>query len=51
MKKFSAILYVLLTAIAASGCAEAPRSPYNSPEQQRDHAEKAQGELSSGVNK
>jgi hypothetical protein len=51
MKKPTAILLALLTVVAAVGCAEDTRSPYNSPDQQRSHAGKAQGELSSDVKK
>jgi hypothetical protein len=47
MNKFVAILCTLLTAYSASGCAE--HSVYNSPDQQREHAEKGQGEMSSGM--
>ena len=49
MKIFLAILLALMTAIAASGCAE--QSTFNQPDQQRDHAEKAQGEMSSDMTK
>jgi hypothetical protein len=44
MKKTITILLALLTVVAAVGCAE-ERSPYNSPDQQRSHAGKAQGDL------
>jgi PBP1b-binding outer membrane lipoprotein LpoB len=51
MKKLPAILFALWTAIIASGCAEQPHSPFNSADQQRANAEKAQGEMSSDVKK
>ncbi len=47
MNKFVAILCTLLTAYSASGCAE--HSAFNSPDQQRAHAEKGQGEMSSDM--
>ena len=50
MKKLTVVLFALFTAVAASGCAE-DHSPFNSPDQQRAHSDKAQGELSSGVSK
>ncbi len=46
MNKFVTILCTLLMAHLASSCAE--HSVYNPPDQQRDHAEKGQGEMSSG---
>ena len=50
MNKLIAILLALFAAIAASGCAES-HSPYNSPDQQRSHADKAQGGMPSAPNK
>ena len=50
MNKFAAVLFTLCTLFIASGCAE-EHSPYNSPEQQRAHAEKAQSEMSSDMKK
>jgi hypothetical protein len=47
MNKFFAILCTLLSAYSASGCAE--HSAFNSPDQQRTHAEKGQGEMSSDM--
>jgi hypothetical protein len=51
MNKLMAILFTLYTAFAATGCAEDSHSPYNSPDQQRAHAEKGQGEMSSDLKK
>lgn len=51
MQKLSTILFALWTAIAVSGCAKQPHSPFNSADQQRANSEKAQGEMSSDVKK
>ncbi len=51
MNKFALILFTLYTAFLASGCAEEPHSPYNSPDQQRDRSDKAQGDMSSSMKK
>jgi uncharacterized lipoprotein YajG len=45
MNKFLAILFALISALSTFGCAEQSHSPYNSPDQQRAHSDKAQGEL------
>ena len=50
MNKFAAMLFTLCTLLIASGCAE-DHSPFNSPDQQRAHADKSQGEMSSDMKK
>ena len=50
MNKFAAVLCTLCTLFITSGCAE-DRSPYNSPDQQRAHADKGQSEMSSDMKK
>jgi hypothetical protein len=49
MIKAIVIFFTLLTAASASGCAD--RSSFNSPDQQRAHADKGQGEMSSDLKK
>jgi uncharacterized lipoprotein YajG len=51
MNKFALILFTLYTAFLASGCAEDPHSPYNSPDQQRARSDKAQDDMSSSMKK
>lgn len=51
MNKLVAILFSLYIACTATGCAEESHSPFNSPDQQRAHADKAQGELPSNLKK
>lgn len=53
MNRSISILVAFSIVLAASGCAEQPQpiKSGNTPEVQRAHAEKAQGELSSEVKK
>jgi outer membrane lipoprotein SlyB len=50
MNKLTYIL-ALYIMIAVSGCTSESNSKYNAPDQQREHAEKAQGEMSSDIQK
>lgn len=51
MKPLTTIILIMLTAFFVSACAEDPHSVFNSPDQQRAHADKAQSNLSSETNK
>ncbi len=51
MRKPISILFTLLLSLGLSACAKLPVKAVNSQEEQRSHAEKAQGELSSEVHK
>jgi hypothetical protein len=51
MKRLILTLFIFSIAAAASGCAEQPSKLGSTPDEQRAHAEKAQGELSSEVKK
>ena len=51
MRKSIPILLVLLVMFGLSACAQSATKAGNSPDEQRNNAQKAQGELSSEVNK
>jgi hypothetical protein len=51
MKKFISMMFIFWVALVVSGCASQPVNSPNSPSDQRDRADKAQGELSNEVRK
>jgi hypothetical protein len=51
MRKPIFIMILLLATFGLSACAKPPVKAVSSPDEQRSHAEKAQEELSSEVNK
>lgn len=51
MRKPISILFLLFVTLGVSACANPPVKSVSSPDEQRSHAEKAQGELSTEVHK
>jgi len=51
MRKSIFILFLLLVTLGVSACAQPAAKAGSSPDEQRSHAQKAQDELSSEVNK
>ena len=51
MRKYIFILYALFVAASLAACAHAPDQRAYTPDQQRSHAQEAQGELSTEVHK